>query len=216
MQEWFGTAIELYRAFGAHAAKTVARTPMPLRKPGVTFVFAGFFVRTHATGFVGILSNTHPDAAGNSKVVREFDTQNIWSPAPWMPYNELELYVSGMVSALSSTDAIAKSINRRTRVIARRLERVQRGSGNRDDDAIVSELIKVVRMASRHPQYGRYIGRDCMGIQIGSHTSTMVMGTYKENNIEHNLPWIVNRNMAFEASWSLTPEDGADATAGPT
>jgi len=48
-----------------------------------------------------------------------------------MPYDELELFVDGMVPALYSTDAIAKSINRRTQVIRRRLERVQRGSGNR-------------------------------------------------------------------------------------
>ncbi len=50
-------------------------------------------------------------------------------------------------------------------------------------------------MASRHPQYGKYIGRDCMGIQTNSETPSMVTDTYKENNSEHNFPWMVSRDM---------------------
>jgi hypothetical protein len=214
MQEGYGTAVELYRAFGAHAAKTVARTPRPLRKLGVTFVFAGFFVRTHATAFVGTLSNMVSTPEGKIEVARTFDTQNIVSPVPSMPYNELELHVSGRVSALVSTDAIAKAIYRHTRMIARRLVRVQRGSGTRDDGAIVGELVKVVRMASRHPQHGKYIGRDCMGVQIRSDTPSMVTDTYKENSVEHDFPWIVSREMVATASWSVTFSHPPDARQG--
>jgi hypothetical protein len=62
-QPGLGTVMDLYRAFGQHAEETVARTPKPLWELGISFVFAGFFVRTHATGFIGFLSN------------RQFDTQ---------------------------------------------------------------------------------------------------------------------------------------------
>ncbi len=205
---------ELYAAFAKEAERTLKFTPEPLTRKGVTFVFAGFFVRTDATGFVGVMSNMRPTSTGKMKVAREFDTRTVWSPAPWMPYNELELEVHGMVWALHSKDAIAKSINRRTQVIERRLERVQRGAGRRNDGAIVDELVKVVRMANRHPEYGKYIGRDCMGIQMRSDTPDMVTDTYKENSVEHNFPWIVNRNMVTRFSWSLTAEDGPDPTAG--
>lgn len=211
-QPELGTLKELYRAFGACAEETFDFTPVQCTRKATTFVFAGFFVRTYPTAFVGILSNMQTTEAGNIRVGREFGTQQVWSPNPTMPYNELELFVDGMVPTLASKDAIAKAINRRTRVIERRLERVQRGSGNRDDGAIAEELVKVVRMASRHPQYGKYIGRDCMGVQLNSNTMDMVTDTYKENSIEHNFPWMVNRNGVATVSWSMTLADGADAT----
>ena len=208
------TAIELYRAFGAYAAHTVARTPRPLWKLGVTFVFAGFFVRTKATAFVGILSNMRMNTAGHHQVVRQFDTGQVWSPAPRMPYNELELFVEGMVPALAAKDPIAKAILRRTRTIERKLEKGQRGSGNRDDDAIVKELVRVVRMASRHPQYGKYIGRDCMTVITNSETSAMTTHTYMENSVEHDWPWLVSRDMVVGGWYSITGEDGEDAFPG--
>jgi hypothetical protein len=210
---WWGIR-ELYRAFAKEAERTFQFTPEPLTRKGATFVFAGFYLRDNAIGFVGIMSNMVQTPTGKIKVVREFDTQTVWSPAPWMTYNELELEVHGMVPALYSNDAIAKSINRRTKVIERRLERVQRGAGTRNDGAIVQELVKVVRMASRHPQYGRYIGRDCMGIQMRSDAPDMVTDTYKENNVEHNFPWMVSREMVATVSWSITPERSPDEDAG--
>ena len=209
---WWGI-IDLYRAFAEEAEKTFDFTPVQLTRKRTTFVFTGFFVRTgDTTGFVGIMSNMRTTPAGGIKVVREFDTQTVWSPAPWMPYNELELFIDGMVPALYSKDAVAKAINRRTQVIKRRLERVQRGSGNRNDGAVAKELVKILRMASRHPQYGKYVGRDCMGVQINSETTDMVTDTYKEDSIEHNFPWVVSRDMVGTASWSMTLEDGSDTT----
>lgn len=214
-QPGLGTAVQLYRAFGAYAAQTLAFTPVPLTLKGSTFVFSGFFIRNWTTAFVGILTNTRINETDGIRVVREFDTQQVWSPSPTMPYNELELFVDGMFPAILSRDATAKSIYRRMRSVKRRLEENQRGSGNRDDSAIVKELVSWVRMASRHPQHGKYIGRDCMGVQINSENTTMVTDTYKENSIEHNFPWIVNRNMVLTSSWSITLEDGSDATTAP-
>ena len=203
-QPGLGTVKELYRAFGSHAKETFDFTPVQRTRKGTTFVFAGFYVRRRPIAFVGALSNMRTTAAGSIKVGQEFDTQSVQSPSPSMPYNELELYVNGMVPALASKDAIAKAIHRRTRVINRKLERAQRGAGQRDDGAIVEELVSVVRMASRHPQYGKYIGRDCMGVQMRSDTTDMVTDTYKENSVEHNFPWMVNKSMVANASWSIT------------
>jgi hypothetical protein len=216
MQQGYGTARELYRAFGAHAANTVALTPAPLWRLGITFVFARFFVRAKpdgelgTTGFVGVLSNTRMDTAGHNQVVRHFDTQQIWSPAPWIPYNELELNVHGMIPALASKDAIAKSIKRRMGVIERRLERTQRGSGNRNDSAIAHELVRIVRMASRHPQYGKYIGRDCMTVIMNSETPSTTVHTHMENSVEHDWPWMVSRDMVMGGWFSITTDEGRD------
>lgn len=217
MQQGHRTAIELYRAFGAHAAHTVALTPVPLWRLGITFVFAGFFVRAKpdgqlgTTGFVGILSNTRMDTVGHNQVVRHFDTQQVWSPAPWMPYNELELDVHGMILALASKDAIAKAIKRRMVIIKRRLERTQRGSGNRNDEVIADELVRITRTASRHPKYGKYIGRDCMTVVMNSETPTMTVHTHIENSVEHDWPWIVSSDMVVGGWFSITREDGTDA-----
>lgn len=214
-QPRLGTAIHLYRAFGAYAEETLDLTPVPLTRRGIAFVFAGFFVRSRATAFVGLLSNMRVTEAGRIRVMREFDTQQVWSPSPTMPYNELELIVDGMVPAISSNDAIAKAINRRTRTIERRLERSQRGSGNRDDNAIATELVNVVRMASRHPKYGKYIGRDCMSVVTNSETSAMTTHTHTENLVEHDWPWMVWRgDMVVGGSYSITTEDGTDVFAG--
>lgn len=204
-QSGLSTVRNLYRAFGKHAEATFDFTPVQHSRKATAFVFAGFVVGTGTTAFVGVLSNMQTTAASNIKVVRKFDTQQVWSPSPLMPYNELELFVNGMVPTLFSKDHIAKAIHRRTRVINRKLERVQRGPGTRDDSAIVNELVSVVRMASRHPQYGKYIGRDCMGVAINSDTTNMITDTHKENSVERNFPWIVNKNMVATASWSMTP-----------
>ncbi len=129
--------------------------------------------------------------------------------------NELELFVDGMVPALASNDAIAKAIKRRTRVIERGLERSQRGSGSRNDGAIAEKLVRVVRMASRHPQYGKYFGRDCMTVVTNSEASAMTAHTYMENSVEHDWPWMVySGNIVVGGSYSITKEDGTDAFAG--
>ena len=133
---------------------------------------------------------------------------------------ELELFVDSMVPALTSNDAIAKAINRRMRVIERRLESSLSGSGNRNDGAIAEELVPVVRTASRHPQYGKYIGRDCMTVitnseSTNSESSAMTAHTYIENSVEHDWPWMVySGNMVVGGSYSITKEDGTDAFVG--
>lgn len=213
-QPRLGTAIDLYRAFGAHAEKTLALTPVSLTRRGITFVFAGFFVKNRATAFVGVLSNMRTTETGRIQVVREFDTQQVWSPSPTMPYNELELFVDGMKPALASKDPIAKAIHRRAGVVKRKLERSQRGSGNRDDSAIAEELVAVVRMASRHPRYGKYIGRDCMTVLTNSETPAMTTHTHMENSVEHDWPWMVTRDMVVGGWISVTRQDGTDAFSG--
>lgn len=215
-QPGLGTIRELYQAFGAHAEQTVALTPRPLWRLGITFVFAGFFVRPNAdgqpttTGFVGELSNTRMDTAGRNTVTRHFDVQQVSSPAPWMPYNELELDVHGMILALTSNDPIAKAVKRRMGVIERRLERTQRGPGNRNDGEIADEMTRVIRMASRHPRYGKYIGRDCMTVRMNSETPDMTVHTHMENSVEHDWPWMVTPDMVMRGWFSITREDGTD------
>ena len=212
MQEpGLGTAVQLYRAFGAYAEETLAFTPVPLTRRGITFVFSGFFVRNWATAFVGILSNMKMVGGERIKIARDFDTQQVWSPSPTMPYNELELFVDGMVPALASNDPTAKAIKRRAGIIKRRLESSQRGSGNRDDGAIADDLVKVIRMANRHPRYGKYIGRDCMTVQINSEMRDMTTHTHMENSVEHDWPWMVSRDMVVGGWYSITKEDGTDA-----
>lgn len=211
LQPGLGTAIQLYRAFGAYAERTLAFTPVPLTRRGITFVFAGFFVRNWATAFVGILSNMRTTSAGSIETVCDFDTQQVWSPSSLMPYNELEVYVNGMVPALASGDAMAKAIQRRAGVVKRRLERSQRGSGNRDDGAIADELVSVVRMASRHPEYGKYIGRDVMTVVMNSETRNMTVFTHMENSVKHDVPWMVTRDMVVGGWFGIITEDGTDA-----
>lgn len=209
------TAILLYRAFGAYAEETLTFTPV--RRPehrAISFVFSGFFVKNWATAFVGILSNMRSIGVDGIKVVRDFDTQQVWSPSPSMRYNELELFIEGMHPALTSNDPIAKAIKRRATKIEYRLKSSQRGSGNRDDGAIANDLVKVVRMANRHTQYGKYIGRDCMTVQINSETRGMTTHTHTENSVKHDWPHMVSRDMVVGGWYSITKEDGTDAFAG--
>ncbi len=63
---WRGV-IDLDRGFGEEAQKTFSFTPEPLMRKVATFVFAGFLIRTNATGFVGIMSNVRSTEAGRLK-----------------------------------------------------------------------------------------------------------------------------------------------------
>jgi hypothetical protein len=213
----FGQVKELYRAFAAHAEEAFARTrQVPLTDRATAFVFAGFFYGMGPNGavpaaFVGTLSNMETTPGGGIKVVKRFDTQQVWSLNPAMPVNEVELQIDGTVAALASRDAIAKAINRRTRVIHRRLERVERGGPLRTREEVARELVHVVRLATRHPEYGKYIGRDCMAVACRPYDLGFFADTYKEKSIEHNMPIAVTRDMMVNASWSITQEAPAGA-----
>jgi hypothetical protein len=128
-----------------------------------------------------------------------------------MPPNEIEVSIDGMVPALASRDAIAKAINRRTRILHRRLERVERGATTkRSQGDVARELVTVIRMASRHPDYGKYIGRDCMAVGCEPYNMGFFADTYKENSVQHNTPIMVTRDMVAKSSWSITPVAPSD------
>jgi hypothetical protein len=193
MQSGINEVREIYRAFAVEAAETVASTPVPRTKTGTTFVFAGFFYRSRVNTFLGSLSNMSLGTDGKViKVSKHFDVTHVYSLRPTMPLNEKEINVDGMVPALISKDAIAKAINRRTRVIHRRLERVRRSENPLDELAEAKELISIVRMASRHPEYGRYIGRDCMAVVLNYSSWAITADTYKEDSsVMHDWPIMV-------------------------
>lgn len=198
---------DLYRTFAVHAEEALELTRnVPLTNRGTAFVFAGFFYRSTPIAFVGTLSNMKAPPRGGIKVIRQFDTQRVWSLNPAMPVNEVEIQVDGTEAALFSRDAIAKAINRRTRVIHRRLERMESGAPLRSREEVAGELVHIVRMATHHPDYGKYIGRDCMAVSCRPHNLGFFADTYKEKSIEHNTPIMVTRDIVAESSWSITQE----------
>ncbi len=211
---------ELYEAFQAHATETFEGTGhVPLTRKATAFVFAGFFYwRTPegdevGTPIAGSLSNMMVTSGGGIKVDREFATLRTWAARSTMRTNDIEIWADGQVAAIASRDALAKAFNRRTRILHRRLQRVEHGAPQRSGGEVARELVSVIRMASRHPQYGKYIGRDCTVTALQWGEDGFLADTHKENSIEHNFPYIVSRDMVMAASWSLTPEEGSDATA---
>ena len=198
---------DLYRAFAVHAEEAFELTRnVPLTNRGTAFVFAGFFYRAAPIAFVGTLSNMKATPRGGIKVVWQFDPRQVWSLNPAMSVSEVEMQIDGTEAALFSRDAIAKAINRRTRVIHRRLERVERGAPPRSREEVARELVHIVRMATHHPDYGKRIGRDCMAVGCRPYDLGFFADTYKEKSIEHNTPIMVTRDIVAESSWSITQE----------
>ena len=205
-QPGLSTIRNLYRAFAVHAEETFAgmRHVTQDRKK-TAFIFAGFLGQQRRTSFVGSLSNMRFSPKGYIKVERSFDPMQVWSLKPTMLPNEIEIQIDGRIDALFSKDVAVQAINRRTQVIHRRLERMKR-SGSRSPEEIAEDLVHVVRLASNHPDYGKYIGRDCMVVGCQAGNQDYFADTYKENSIEHDTPWIVNQGMVYQASWSITEE----------
>ncbi len=211
---------ELYNAFQVHATETFEGTRnVPLTRKATAFVFAGFYFWATPEGKVvgspvaGSLSNMTITPAGGIKVERDFATVRTWAPAHTMRTNEIAIWADGMVPALASRDAIAKAISRRTRVLHRRLQRVEQGAPQRSREDVAKELVSVVRMASRHPEHGKFIGRDCTVAACEFNEEGFLADTYKENSIEHNFPYMVTRDMVLAGSFSITREDGTGAFA---
>ena len=208
---------EVYEAFAAHATETFENTRnVPLTRKATAFVLAGFnFWAPSAQNVVctpvaASLSNMSITTTGNIKVERDFATVRYWAAQRSMWPNGTEIWVDGQVSALASRDALAKAFHRRTRVLHRRLQRAEQRSP-RDKAEVAEDLVSVVRMASRHPQYGKYIGRDCTVVARRFGDDAWLADTYKEKSIVHNVPWLVSRDMAMRGSFSITSEDGSDA-----
>ncbi len=212
MQAGTTTLPGLLHAFASQAEVTFAVTPIPQNWKGTKFVFAGFFVKTWANAFVGSVSNMRPTAGGGLKVEREFHPSQIHPVRPDMPSKGSELYLDGTVAALASRDAIAKAISRRTEAICKELERVEFEAPGQTDQTVAKELVSVVRMANRHPEYGERIGRDCMAVRIQDDSIGVEADTYKENSIMHDTPIMVTEQGIVSASWSLTPVDEFEET----
>jgi hypothetical protein len=208
---------ELYNAFQAHATETFEGTRnVPLTRKATTFVFAGFYFwatpeeNVVGSPIAGSLSNMTVTPGGGLKVERDFATLRTWAPNRTMRTNEITIWTDGMVPALASRDAIAKAFNRRTRVLHRRLQRIEQGVPQRTREEVAKALVSIIRMASRHPQYGKFIGRDCTVAALQWGEDGFLADSYKENSIEHNFPWMVTRAMVTTASFSITREDGSD------
>jgi hypothetical protein len=78
------------------------------------------------------------------------------------------------------------------------------------DQTVAKELVSVVRMANRHPEYGKYIGRDCMAVRIQDDSVGVEADTHKENSIMHDWPIMVTEQSTVSGSGSMTQTDDSE------
>jgi hypothetical protein len=94
---------------------------------------------------------------------------------PGLPNSEFTGLMLGTVPAIMSEDPYGKQARKTLNQVMREMKRTDLGempSGK----ATVERLVDVIRQASKHPRFGRLIGRDCLSVVI--HPNNRMPWTY--------------------------------------
>jgi hypothetical protein len=207
MQQGYVDIRSLFYAFTAYAEEAYRKMRVPLTYQGTKFCFAGFINRSRALAFEATASNMIFSERGNYKVKREFHT-DINSFRPDVPDFESSVHIHGTVQAFLSNDAIAKSALRQTRRIHDQIKKVEREGATQDEGWVARHLVQIIRMASHHPVYGRYINRDCMTVNMAAYSNDVGCFYYSgdKDSFMHYFPIMVNQGMVFTGEFELRPE----------
>jgi hypothetical protein len=201
----------LFYAFAGQTEETYRKMRLPLTNQGTTFVFAGFFYRSRAIAFKGTVSNFIFDAHGNFKVNREFRT-DVQSFRLDVPDHESTVSISGSIRALLSKDAMAKSVFRQTRRMHDQMKMTEREGVKQGKHWVADQLVQIIRMASHHPEHGKYINRDCMAVHMMPYADKIDCIFYPGDNDSSigYVPILVNQNGVFEDRQFELPSDDSE------
>jgi hypothetical protein len=208
MQQGYCDIYSLFYAFANQVEETYRRLPVPLTYQGTKFVLAGYFFRTRASVFSANVSNMIPSERGNYKVQREFRT-SVQSFRPNVPDHESDMFIDGSIQALTSKDALAKSVLRQTRRIHEAIKRTEREATARSEEWIAQQLVQIIRMASHHPVHGKYVNRDCMTVNMTPNGPSFGAYYYSGDRDEFRkyLPYMVTENMIVKGWAAIRPVD---------
>ena len=141
-----------------------------LEDKGLKLVLAGYGGPTngmHNDPFLAHVTDMQPNARGAFDIQDKF-TSEIWVGADAFAdghQDDVGIFISGTRIAFTAGDAFASELNRRSMQARRQIKRVDLGqlpSG----ETIADRLAWLIREASRHPLYGKYIGRDCLSAVV--------------------------------------------------
>lgn len=94
---------------------------------------------------------------------------------PGLPDNDFSVNIGGAWRAITSNDGYARETRKSLMQVQRQLRRVDLGE-RPSGITSVRRLVSVVGQASKHPKYGKLIGRDCLSVVI--HPNNPMMGAY--------------------------------------
>lgn len=94
---------------------------------------------------------------------------------PGLPDNHFSTTISGEWKAITARDSYARETRKNLMQVQRQLKRVDLGE-RPSGLTSVRRLVSVVRQASKHPKYGKMIGRDCVSVVI--HPNNPMMPAY--------------------------------------
>lgn len=147
-----------------------AGRPVRLEDKGLDLVLAGFGGPAggiHDDPFLAHIANMTPNARGT------FDVDSRFTSAIWIGRDALQdgsgdefgLFISGTRVAFTVGDKYSNELDRCSKQVRRQLRRIDLGR-EPNSRTTADRLAWLVRQASRHPRYGKYIGRDCLSTVV--------------------------------------------------
>lgn len=94
---------------------------------------------------------------------------------PGLPDNHFSVTIGGEWRSITANDSYARETRKSLMQVQRQLKRVDLGEMPSGLTS-VRRLVSVVRQASKHPKYGKMIGRDCLSVVI--HPNNPMMPAY--------------------------------------
>ena len=179
-----------------------------LRDRGLKLVLAGFG-GPHNQPFLAHITNIEPNAQDTFGVVSNF-TSEIWTGARAFEDGSRDnfgLFISGTRAAFTAGDSFANELNKDVIRTTRQIRRIDLGS-KPSSKTTAERLTWLVKRASRHPRYGKYIGRDCLSVVI--HPNSPAMPTHyhpgKASTVEHGPHLVTPMLSMWDVEFDLDPQ----------
>jgi len=154
-------------SLGQRATNAISRLRGKQRNKGLKVILAGFD-RTNRP-FRATVSNIR----FSSYDVFDVRDRFVWNVQRYQPWNPMpDIDVAGAVGTFEAKDEYAKKLKKIRGTVARQFRKHDK---RLNDEQAARRLVTLVRAASRHPTYARFIGRDCLSVVAIPRTPSMEM-----------------------------------------
>ena len=197
--------------------------PIGLQDKGLKLVLAGFggpVDGMHTDPFLAHITNMMPNALDTFDVGSRF-TSEIWIGRDALQdgsRDKFGLFISGTRAPFTVGDNYSSGLNRCAKQVRRQLRRIDLGR-EPSSRTTADRLAWLIRQASRHPRYRKFIGRDCLStvihpgsgpflthyhpekaatIEYGPHLVTPMLSTWDvEFNLDPHIPDLADPSEAI-------------------
>ena len=145
--------VSIGEALKEEATAFLRATAVPRKHKGIAFVFTGY---CHGWPFFMSISNREEEDLDHiGEVKEEFQIQVEQMKVDANPRRALLVDIAG------TEEAVDKSIRQRIKRLNRK-----RFFHVKDGKVVAQELVSLIRAATRTPQFGKWVGRNCMTVVV--------------------------------------------------